>query len=75
MSKLKVTRRSFGALAALAWPVPGQSAESDPLRDLNLPAGLREELEKRAEAVLREARWLEELPLEGVAPGFVFRVD
>jgi hypothetical protein len=30
------------------------------------------QLELSAPSVLEEARWLEELPLEGLTPGFVF---
>ena len=71
-SRIQVTRRSLFAAAALA-PAPLlPAADSSALQALNLPAELQADLDQRVEAVLRESRWLEELPLDEVSPGFVF---
>jgi hypothetical protein len=40
--------------------------------ELKLPSEVLAQLEHEAPGVLEEARWLEELSLEGLAPGFVF---
>jgi len=62
----------MAGLAALSL-APRASAEVPPaVRELNLPAELNQDMEQRAQRVIQEARWLEELPLDGVAPGFVF---
>lgn len=52
---------------------PRAAAEIPPaVRDLNLPSEMNQDMEQRAQRAIQEARWLEELPLDGVAPGFVF---
>jgi hypothetical protein len=69
----KISRRGLGKFAALIL-VSRAEAEEDPLaiRDLNLPLDLRQSLEPRVQQARKEARFLEELPLDGVDPGFVF---
>jgi hypothetical protein len=74
MSNPKMTRRSVAAMAAalsVAAPVGAQDVPP-PVRDLQLPPELRAEIDQRARRAIEEARWLEELPLDGVDPGFVF---
>ncbi len=39
---------------------------------LGLDAATRADLEAFAQPVLREARWLDELPLDGIRPAFAF---
>jgi hypothetical protein len=76
-------RRAFlGKVAALgavplAGPVAGDQtgASAAPrlaVDDLGLPPEVRADLASFAEPVLREAAWLEELPLDGALPAFVF---
>ena len=76
----KTTRRNFAkGLAALGGaPLqparPASAPEKDclPIHELNLPPEVLADLESFAQPVLAQARYLEELPLEGVDPGFVF---
>jgi hypothetical protein len=75
------TRRNFarhlGILGvspmAAAAPAPS-SSDTDclPVHELNLPAEVLADLRTFAEPVLAQARLLEELPLQGVDPGFRF---
>jgi hypothetical protein len=75
MLNRKMSRRSVVGFAALSL-APQVGAADDPpaIRDLHLPPELRQDLEQRAQRALQEAHWLEELPLDGVDPGFVFHV-
>lgn len=76
----QTTRRCFTAgLAALSGvplaatgPAPASDTDCLPIRELNLPADVLADLASFAEPVLEQARYLNELPLEGIAPGFVF---
>jgi hypothetical protein len=45
------------------------------VRELELPAELLASAGERARRAIEEARWLEELPLDGVAPGFIFSAE
>jgi hypothetical protein len=40
--------------------------------ELKIPSEVLAQLEQNVPGVLEQARWLEELPLDGLAPGFVF---
>jgi hypothetical protein len=68
----KLTRREAVAAAVLVPAAPVMASESAAISGLNLSAELETDLRKRAEAAIQEARWLEELPLHDVDPGFVF---
>ena len=82
-----LTRRHFIAAASvvpattLAIDAPGTQARpaaGEPPRAglaidvLGLDAATRADLEAFAQPVLREARWLAELPLDGIRPAFAF---
>jgi hypothetical protein len=57
---------------------PSETATARPglaIDALELDAATRADLEAFAEPVLRETRWLDDLPLENVAPAFAFRPD
>lgn len=80
-SRVNKSRRSFvGAVAVLGWspllasPGPPQAKQAGPLavHDLGLPPDVFADLESFAEPLLREARWLDELPLDDVEPAFAF---
>jgi L-asparaginase II len=76
MSKPRMTRRAMVALTAL--PLTGSAAADDfpaAIRELALPAELRAELDQRVQRAIEEARWLADLPLDDVAPGFVFHPE
>jgi len=49
----------------------GESGDAG-ITELRLPPEVLAQLEHSAQSVFEEARWLEELPLEGLTPGFVF---
>jgi hypothetical protein len=78
------SRRDFVArLATLGCAsTPGASAEPPdvtrasghglPIYDLHLPPDVLADLEVFAQEVIRDVRYLDELPLEDVAPGFIF---
>jgi len=78
------SRRDFvAALAALGCASPsaagatppgsnGAGGHGLPIYDLNLPLEVLSDLEAFAQEVIRDVRYLDELPLEDVAPGFVF---
>jgi hypothetical protein len=76
------SRRDFVALLATLGCAPGLSAESPdvnrasghslPIYDLGLPPDVLADLEVFAQEVIRDVRYLDELPLEDVAPAFVF---
>ena len=82
----RLTRRRFITTAAvvpataLAVDAPDTRAfpAADPPRAglaidvLGLDAATRADLEAFAQPVLRETRWLDELPLDGVRPAFAF---
>jgi hypothetical protein len=72
MSKMKVTRRAAFTAAALLPLAPAPGAGQLAVSGLRLPPQLESDLRSRAEAAIQEAKWLEELPLENVDPGFVF---
>lgn len=76
---MRVTRRQATAILFVGGGVflaPGAAsfgaAEHAAIDELKLPSEVLAQLEQRAPGVIEEARWLEELPLEGLAPGFVF---
>ena len=75
------TRRKFarqlamlgGAPMAAAAPGPAKvETECLAIHELNLPPDVFADLKSFAEPVLSQARYLEELPLQGRDPGFVF---
>lgn len=76
MQNPRVTRRTAGKAAVFAL-APTMSAEELPkaIRDLELPEELRADLGPRVQRAIEEAGWLGELPLNGVAPGFLFRAE
>ncbi len=55
-----------------AGPAPASDTDSLPIHELNLPPDVFADLESFAEPVLAQARYLRELPLQGVDLGFVF---
>jgi len=57
--------------SAAAAPQPSEK-NLLPIHELNLPADVLADLESFAQPVLDQARLLEELPLQGVDPDFVF---
>ena len=66
----------MGTLVAL--PLASSAASDDlpaTIRELALPEELHAELDGRVRRAIEEARWLEELPLDDVAPGFVFQAE
>lgn len=75
------------ALAADVFAGPGESprqappAAIDPARPglaidrLGLDAATRADLEAFAQPVLRETRWLDDLPIDEVTPAFFFHPD
>jgi hypothetical protein len=63
-----VTRRQAMVLLAAVAQV-----EAAPLDALDLPPELAAEIERDAAGALRQARLLDELPLDELPPGFVFR--
>jgi hypothetical protein len=66
----------MAALAALsATPAAAAADLPSAVRELQLPAGLLASVPERARRAQEEARWLEELPLDDVAPGFVFPAE
>lgn len=70
-----MTRRELGSallVLGVASARPVGAERLSPLDGLNLPADIAADLERSAQAALKEARGLEELPLEDVYPGFVF---
>jgi hypothetical protein len=73
------TRRNFTKALAMLAPLqpapaapPAPEAACLPIHALNLPPDVLADLKSFAEPVLAQARYLEELPLQGVDPGFVF---
>lgn len=74
MSTIQWTRRGMGALAAAAFAAPpDEPALPAQIAQLRLPPELAADLRERAAAAVREAQRLEDLPLEGIDPGFSFR--
>jgi hypothetical protein len=73
-SKGRTSRRDFTViLLVLAGVVSGSPAvPGRPIDELELPPEILAELQRQAEPVLRQAKILAELPLEGVAPAFHF---
>lgn len=68
-----ISRRMMIRLSlALAGPVSSRAAGCLSVHELNLPGSVMADLEKSAEGALKQARWLEELPLEELPPGFLF---
>jgi len=71
-------RRATGFLiATVGLPLsPGATTSGESggaaITKLKLPPEALAQLEHSARSVQEEARWLEELPLDGLAPGFVF---
>jgi hypothetical protein len=73
MTNAKISRRGLGAaVAAVVLAAPAAAETPAAVRELNLPPELAKDLEPRVEAAIREAKWLQELPLDDVPPGFVF---
>ena len=79
MSAMPITRRQATCLllASAGLPLSSGAARSGEsgggaITELKLPPEVLAQLEHSAPGVLEEARWLDELPLEGLAPGFVF---
>ncbi len=76
----EITRRQLGGvllvLSSLSCSASAQGETQATLRfpilELDLPPSVLPEIRREAEELLRETRWLEELPLENVNPGFVF---
>jgi hypothetical protein len=68
----KLTRRAAVTAAILVPGVALASGDTPAIGALRLPPELETDLRKRAEVAIQEARWLEELPLDDVDPGFVF---
>ena len=69
-----ITRR---ALSALLLAPPVQLPEAAPptaIPGLPIDPADRQELAREGKRASQQAGWLQELPLEGVAPGFVFLV-
>jgi hypothetical protein len=78
------SRRDFvAALAALGCASPSAAGVAPPssnrpgghglpIYDLNLPPEVLADLEAFAQEVIRDVRYLDELPLEDVPPAFVF---
>ncbi|GEM_PF-6433737 len=80
---MRFNRRKFAkrlailgaAPMAAARPTPAaRDAESEclPIHELKLPPDVFADLKSYARPVLAQARYLEQLPLQGVEPGFVF---
>ena len=67
-----VTRRELSNLLLLQGLQPAKVNLDLLLPDLHLSPSELREVAAGGERALREARWLEELPLDGVAPGFIF---
>lgn len=79
MTTMQITRRqATGFLFATAdlSLSPGATSSGRTtfacVSDLKLPPEVLAQLENNVPNVLEQARWLEELPLDGLAPGFVF---
>jgi hypothetical protein len=67
-----MTRRDLEKLLLAAPFSLAEAAGRTSIDDLHLDAATLEQLGREAERALEQARWLQELPLEGVVPGFVF---
>ncbi len=73
MKLAMISRRTMvGFPFALAVPSSSRGVGCLPIHKLNLPEPVMADVKKAAETALQQARWLEELPLEEVPPGFVF---
>lgn len=82
-----LTRRGFLMVTAAVAAVPnGATAQTPPappdppraglaIDALDLDAPTRADLENFAQPVLRETRWIDELPLDGVQPAFLNTVE
>lgn len=66
-----LTRRGFLTATAAAVALPNGLA----IDALDLDAATRADLEAFAQPVLRETRWIDELPLDGVQPAFLHAAD
>jgi hypothetical protein len=77
MPHQRITRRAIGALAGLCLTCPATTAAEPPaaVRTLQLPPELLASLDARVQRAIEEASWLEELPLDDVAPGFLFQAE
>jgi len=79
VSTMPITRRQATCLLLASAGLPlssgaapsGESGDAG-ITELRLPPEVLAQLEHSAQSVFEEARWLEELPLEGLTPGFVF---
>jgi hypothetical protein len=78
-SAVVLTSGTLGADQTVSTPAaPGPAASSASARPvfavdlLGLDPATRTDLETLAQPVLREARWLDELPLDDVRPAFTF---
>jgi hypothetical protein len=67
-----MTRRDVEKLLLAAPLSLAGAAGRTPIDDLHLDAATLEQLTREAERAIEQARWLQDLPLEGVVPGFVF---
>jgi hypothetical protein len=66
-----ITRRELSALL-LAPPLQPTDAAPAAIQELQLEPAEQQALAEEGKRALQQAGWLRELPLEGVAPGFVF---
>ena len=69
-----ITRRELSALL-LVPPLQLPDAGPAAIQELPLDPADRQELAREGKRALRQAGWLQELPVEGVAPGFAFLVS
>jgi hypothetical protein len=68
-----MTRREFRhALLPQVVPQPDTSPKL-PIAEIQLEDADLREVAREADRAIKQAAWLRELPLGGVAPGFVFR--
>jgi hypothetical protein len=67
-----MTRREVHLLMLQAAQAAAQTSNAPPGLKVQLSAADMKELQTAADRALRDARWLEELPLDGILPAFVF---
>jgi hypothetical protein len=65
-----LTRRALASF--LLVPALKSQETAELLPELHLTEAERRQIAKDVESALRQARWLLELDLDGVAPGFLF---